>query len=79
MSASCPKCNGCGYMDSARSVPCPSCGGTGNRAEAPMSAPRAEMRWDGWYVVGDGMLIPAQDEREATNVAATLNSRRWRQ
>jgi hypothetical protein len=44
-----------------------------------MSAPRAEMRWDGWYVVGDGMLIPAQDEREATNVAATLNSRRWRQ
>jgi len=38
MSASCPKCNGCGYMDSARSVPCASCGGAGNRVEASMSA-----------------------------------------
>lgn len=30
MSASCATCNGCGYMDSARTVRCNSCGGTGN-------------------------------------------------
>jgi hypothetical protein len=35
-------------------------------------APRAEKRWDGWYVVGDGMLIPVADEREANGVIATM-------
>ena len=32
---------------------------------------RKEKRYDGWYVLGQGMLIPVQDEEEADRV---LNS-----
>jgi hypothetical protein len=29
---------------------------------------RKEKRYDGWYVLGQGMLIPVQDEEEADRV-----------
>lgn len=29
---------------------------------------RKEKRYDGWYVLGQGMLIPVQDEEEADKV-----------
>jgi hypothetical protein len=34
---------------------------------------RKEKRYDGWYVLGQGMLIPVQDEEEADKV---INSRK---
>jgi hypothetical protein len=31
---------------------------------------RKELRSDGWYVLGNGMLIPAKDEAEADEILA---------
>jgi len=33
---------------------------------------RKEERYDGWYVLGNGQLIPVRDEREADKVIARL-------
>jgi hypothetical protein len=35
---------------------------------------RAEERCDGWYVIGDGKLIPVKDEAEAKEFIAKLKS-----
>ena len=31
---------------------------------------RKELRYDGWYVIGNGRLIPVRDEKEADEVIA---------
>ncbi len=31
---------------------------------------RKELRYDGWYVIGNGRLIPVRDEQEADEVIA---------
>ena len=33
---------------------------------------RKEERYDGWYVIGNGQLIPVRDEKEADKVIARL-------
>ena len=33
---------------------------------------RKEERYDGWYVLGDGKMIPVRDEEEADKVIARL-------
>ena len=33
---------------------------------------RKEERYDGWYVLGDGKMIPVRDEEEADTVIARL-------
>ncbi len=33
---------------------------------------RKEERWDGWYVIGNGYLIPVKDENEANQLINTL-------
>ena len=33
---------------------------------------RKEERYDGWYVLGNGQLIPVRDEREADQVIERL-------
>jgi hypothetical protein len=33
---------------------------------------RKEERYDGWYVLGDGKLIPVRDEEEADGVIERL-------
>jgi hypothetical protein len=35
---------------------------------------RAEQRWDGWYMVGGGMLVPCQDRQEAEKLAVLYAS-----
>jgi hypothetical protein len=37
---------------------------------------RLTSRRDGWYVVGNGMLIPVNDKTEGTKVINMLNSER---
>ncbi len=34
---------------------------------------RAEKRYDGWYVIGNGMLIPVKDESTALHLIKRLN------
>ncbi len=36
--------------------------------------PRKELRSDGWYVLGGGMLIPVRDEEEAEKVLKKMHS-----
>ena len=33
---------------------------------------RKEERWDGWYVVGEGQLIPVKSEEEADKLVIKL-------
>jgi len=33
---------------------------------------RKEERYDGWYVIGEGQLIPVRDEKEADEVIKRL-------
>jgi hypothetical protein len=33
---------------------------------------RKEKRYDGWYVIGEGMLIPVSSEEEADRLIGTL-------
>ncbi len=33
---------------------------------------RKEKRYDGWYVIGEGMLIPVNSEEEADRLIGTL-------
>jgi hypothetical protein len=33
---------------------------------------RKEKRYDGWYVLGEGKLIPANDEQEANKIMNQL-------
>jgi hypothetical protein len=35
---------------------------------------RKEERYDGWYVLGQGLLIPVKDEQEADKVINQLNT-----
>jgi hypothetical protein len=35
---------------------------------------RAELRSDGWYVVGGNMLIPVKDEKEANKIIDSYKS-----
>lgn len=35
---------------------------------------RKEKRYDGWYVLGQGKLIPVKDEQEADKVINQLNT-----
>lgn len=78
MSASCATCNGCGYMDSARSVSCTACGGTGNHAEATATPAKAELETCrcGWVLPLSVLAYPADDElrnnMSEENVAAGM-------
>ena len=33
---------------------------------------RKELRYDGWYVLGEGKLIPVRDEKEADKIIQEL-------
>jgi hypothetical protein len=34
---------------------------------------RKEKRYDGWYVIGEGKLIPVRDEAEADKIINLIN------